>query len=174
MLEVAVQAVGWPAATDWDTLANRAVTTALALSPHGALVAGPTMVEVAVRLADDAEVRMLNAQYRHKDKATNVLSFPMLSPDALADGAGAQAPGDDGEILLGDIILARETCEREAAEKGVSVADHATHLVIHGTLHLLGYDHVDEGAALVMEELEVTIMRALGLADPYLLAEDAA
>jgi probable rRNA maturation factor len=174
MLDVAVQADGWPATADWAALATRAVTEAVALSPHGALATGATVVEVAVRLADDAEVQALNAHYRGKDKPTNVLSFPMLSPDELADRSSLDAPGDDGEILLGDIILARETCAREAADKGVSVADHATHLVIHGTLHLLGYDHIDEGEALVMEELEVTVMRALGLADPYLLPDDRA
>ena len=77
------------------------------------------------------------------------------------------ANSDDGEILLGDIVLARETCAREAAEKNVSLADHATHLIVHGALHLVGYDHMDDAAAAAMEALEVKALASLGIANPY-------
>lgn len=163
MIETALQAEPcWPE-HDWEALASAAVAAAVAATPHGELAAVDAVVEVAVRLTDDAEVRTLNRDYRHKDKPTNVLSFPMVPPD-LIDGLSNT---DDGEILLGDIVLAHETCAREAVERSVSVEAHATHLIVHGTLHLLGYDHIRDDEAEAMESLEREIMAALGLHDPY-------
>ena len=106
-------------------------------------------------LTNDAHQRVLNRDWRKIDKATNVLSFPQL--DAFAPVQG----------LVGDIFLARETLEREAAEQGKSFPDHFAHLVVHGFLHLLGYDHMTEAEALQMEGLETQILRTLGIADPY-------
>lgn len=159
----------WPSDADWDALAVRAVKAAIGNTPHGALLTDPSTVEVSIRLADDDAVRALNAQYRHNDKATNVLSFPMIQPDLLET---VTQNSDDGEVLLGDIVLAYSVCAGEAAEKGVSVEHHATHLVVHGTLHLLGYDHLGDGEADAMEEIERTTLASLGIADPYLVRED--
>lgn len=92
-----------------------------------------------------------------------MLSFPQVQADLL----DTLSNSDDGEILLGDIVLARETCAREATEKAVSIADHATHLIVHGTLHLVGYDHLDDPAADAMEALEVKALASLGIANPY-------
>ncbi len=157
-------AVGdWDDATDWPALAAAAVAAALAQTAHAHLVDAAFAVEVAVRLTDDAEVRTLNAQYRGQDKPTNVLSFPMVQPDLL-DGL---ANSDDGEALLGDIVLACETCAAEAAAKGVALVDHARHLIAHGTLHLLGLDHGDDAATAHMEALETAALATLGVADPY-------
>lgn len=158
----------WPP-RDWEALATRAAAAALARTPQAELATGPATIEISVRLTDDAEVQALNAQYRHKDKPTNVLSFPMVQSDLL-DIIGSNS--DDGEVLLGDIVLAYETCAREAAEKGIALADHATHLIVHGTLHLLGYDHIADDEAEAMEAIEIDALTALGLADPYLLEED--
>jgi probable rRNA maturation factor len=113
------------------------------------------VAELSVVLTDDAEQQELNRQWRGIDKPTNVLSFPQIEPFAPVAG------------LLGDIILARETLEREAAELGTSFTDHFTHLLVHGFLHLLGYDHVEEADALAMEALETQILQSLGIADPY-------
>lgn len=153
----------WPADTDWESLASRAVAAALAVSPHGSLADARFTVSVSVHFGSDDEVHALNRDYRDKDKPTNVLSFPMVAPDMMA----ALANTDDGEVLLGDIMLAFQTCTAEAAEKGISLADHATHLVAHGTLHLVGYDHVEEADAVHMEELEVKALANLGLDNPY-------
>src|SRR3954470_20119106 len=140
MLEVAVQSESWPT-HDWEALATRAATAALSQSPYGEWLAWPTAIEVAVRLTSDDEVRTLNAQYRQKDKPTNVLSFPMIQPDLLD---AVTQNSDDGEVILGDIILAHDVCVAEAVERGISTQDHATHLIVHGVLHLLGYDHMDD------------------------------
>ena len=153
----------WPADTDWESLAARAVSAAVAVSPHGSLANAPFTVSVSVHFGSDDEVHALNRDYRGKDKPTNVLSFPMLELDMLDTLANT----DDGEVLLGDIMLAQQTCAAEAAEKGVSVADHATHLIAHGTLHLFGYDHMNDAEAQIMEALEVKALANLGLANPY-------
>lgn len=163
MIEAALIDEGWPHAADWEALVRKAVAAAVEVSPHGGLAAAPALIEVAVRLTDDAAVHALNAAYRGKDAPTNVLSFPMVAPDLLASLANT----DDGEVLLGDIVLALGVCQAEATERGISLADHATHLVAHGMLHLLGYDHMDEAEAEAMEELERAALRSLGLADPY-------
>lgn len=153
----------WPDALDWEARGGEAAAAALALTPYAALADAAPMVEIAIRLTDDAEVHALNRDFRGKDRPTNVLSFPQVQADLLETLANS----DDGEILLGDIVLARETCAREAAEKGIALADHATHLIVHGTLHLVGYDHMDDAAAAAMEALEVKALASLGIANPY-------
>ena len=158
-----IAAGDWDAGTDWAVLASATVAAALAQTSHAHLDRAGYRVEVAVRLTDDAEVTTLNAQYRHQDKPTNVLSFPMVAPDLL----DALANSDDGEALLGDIVLAAETCAGEAAAKGIALADHARHLIAHGMLHLLGLDHGDDAAATHMEGLETAALSVLGVADPY-------
>ena len=164
MLEVAVQNDGvWPGDTNWQELSSRAVTAAIAHSPYAEFIGMEALFEVAVKLTSDAEVHQLNAQYRGKDKPTNVLSFPMVQADLLE----VQSNGDDGEILLGDIVLARCVCIKEAAEKNISVADHASHLIVHGTFHLLGYDHMEEAEAEAMEAMEIEALRSIGISDPY-------
>ena len=156
-------ATPWPDALDWEARAGEAAAAALALTPYASLTDAAPSVEIAIRLTDDAEVQALNRDFRGKDKPTNVLSFPQVQDDLLEGLANS----DDGEILLGDIVLARETCAREAEEKGISLADHATHLIVHGTLHLVGYDHMDDASATAMEALEVKALASLGIANPY-------
>lgn len=117
-------------------------------------------LEVSLVFTDDAEQRGLNRAWRETDKPTNVLSFPNMDDDAWQT-----APGRPH--LLGDVVLARETVTREAAEQGKALADHALHLIVHGTLHLLGYDHEEAAEAAAMEDLERAILADLGIADPY-------
>ncbi len=159
----------WPADTDWTALAARAARAAVERTPHGELATTPAAVELSVRLTSDDEVQALNRQYRGKDKPTNVLSFPMIQPDLLDT---VTQNSDDGEVLLGDIVLAHGVCIAEAAERGVSLDEHVTHLLVHGVLHLLGYDHGDDEEAEAMEAIERDALAALGLADPYLVRED--
>lgn len=158
----------WPD-TDWTALATRAARAAVEATPQGGLATSPALVEISVRLTADDEVRRLNAQYRGKNRPTNVLSFPMVQRDLLDT---VTQNSDDGEVLLGDIVLAHGVCEREAQHKGIAIADHATHLIVHGVLHLLGYDHQEDGEAAAMEAIECDVLAGLGVADPYLIQED--
>jgi probable rRNA maturation factor len=166
MLEIAVEAdEEWDSSRSWEQLARQAAEAAIAESAFPQLASAERPIEISVRLSGDEEVRALNSEWRGKDKPTNVLSFPMLEDDDLRD-ANVAGP----ELLLGDIILARGVCETEAAEKGVSVEHHATHLLVHGTLHLLGYDHHDDAEAADMEAREVRALERLGIANPYEVA----
>ena len=156
----------WDSRTDWETLARRAALSAVSKSRHAALAEAETAAEISVRFTSDEEVRQLNSGYRGKDKATNVLSFPMVEPDMLAGLPSG------GEVLLGDIVLAHGVCAREAGEKGVPVETHAAHLVVHGMLHLLGYDHeTSEADAEEMESVEREALAAIGISDPYAVTE---
>jgi probable rRNA maturation factor len=112
--------------------------------------------EVTVRLVDEAESRELNHTYRGKDKPTNVLSFPFEAPP------GMELP------LLGDLVICRQVVEAEAIEQNKPLMAHWAHMVVHGSLHLLGYDHIEDEEAEEMEALERDIMQELGFADPYL------
>lgn len=121
--------------------------------------------ELAIELADDDRVAALNQDYRGKEGPTNVLSFPALPPSGLEQAAGE----DDGRPLpLGDIILAYGVTRREAAAQAKTLGDHAVHLIVHGVLHCLGYDHESEAEAEAMEAEERRILAGLGVADPYL------
>jgi probable rRNA maturation factor len=151
----------WDSRTDWPALAVRSVRAAVAHSRHAGLI--DRDVEVSVKLTTDADVRALNAAWRGKDKPTNVLSFPMVEEEQI---------GSPAEPMLGDIVLAHGVCALEAAEKQVPVESHAAHLVVHGTLHLLGYDHeTTEAAAEEMEEAERQALASIGIADPYQATE---
>jgi probable rRNA maturation factor len=124
-----------------------------ALEQSGARLSGPA--ELSILLTNDAEQHELNRQWRGKESSTNVLSFPQIEPFGPVVG------------LLGDITFARETVVREAEELGKPFDHHFTHLVVHGFLHILGYDHIEETEALQMEGLETQILARLGVEDPY-------
>ena len=163
MLEIAIEAdEEWDSSRPWQQLARKAAEAAVAESAFPALAMAERPAEISVRLTGDDQVRALNAEWRGKDKPTNVLSFPLASELELR-ATNVAVP----ELLLGDIVLAHGVCSDEAAEKGVSFEEHATHLLIHGTLHLLGYDHHDEGQAADMEAREVRALNRLGIANPY-------
>ncbi len=143
-----------------ENLCRRVVGAAL----DGAAEALPPVardrLEISVVLADDAMVRDLNNRYRGQDKATNVLSFAALDDEDEVIPA-------EGPVLLGDIILAYETTSAEAVGDDKPFADHLTHLLTHGVLHLLGYDHLEDAEAEEMEAMERSILAGLGIADPY-------
>ena len=157
-MELEIDVEHWPDG-EWHALASRAADAAAQVEPALA----NARLEASILFTSDAQVHELNRDWREKDKPTNVLSFPMLERDELL----SLAP-DGPPVLLGDIALAQETCAREAAEKGATLEDHATHLVIHGLLHLAGLDHeISPQDAEEMEALEVKALAQLGIADPY-------
>lgn len=148
----------WPAG-DWDALAERAAGAAAQVAPE---LANPRL-SASLLFTSDAEIHALNREWRQRDKATNVLSFPMLSREEVLS-LSEEGPPE----LLGDVALAYETCNREAADKGIPIEDHATHLIVHGLLHLAGHDHETSPAdADAMEALETKALALLGVADPY-------
>ena len=150
---------GWPAEVEWDALTVRAHAALGTVEPA---LDNPRLT-ASVLFTSDADVHALNKEWRGKDKPTNVLSFPRLEREDLLDLAPEGPPE-----MLGDIALAAGTCAREAAEKGVPLETHATHLLIHGLLHLAGHDHVDSDAqAEAMEALEIAALAKLGIGDPY-------
>lgn len=151
--ELSVEAGDWPPEPELEALAARAGEAAAALV---APLAGGG--EVSLLFTDDAAMQGLNANWRGKDRSTNVLSFP-------APAATKTPPGMP--VHLGDIVFAHETVVREATEAGLTLADHMTHLLVHGLLHLVGHDHVDDTEATAMEGLETAILAKLGIADPY-------
>ena len=145
-----------PAARNLACTAARAAL-ARGLSDRG--IAAPIAVEIGVRLADDAEQRNLNRDWRGVDRPTNVLAFPAWEP-------GAPIPSG-APLLLGDVVLAFETVAREARQQDKPLGDHLCHLVVHGVLHLCGYDHAGDEEAVAMEALEAAILAGLGVPDPY-------
>lgn len=162
MLDIAIEADAEWDSSSWDSLVREAAEAAIAESAFPQLTTSGRPVELSVRLTSDSEVQALNSTWRGKDQPTNVLSFPQMEPDQLDD------VGPDGlELMLGDVVLAHGVCAREAEEKAIPLKEHAAHLVVHGTLHLLGYDHGDEAQAEAMEQREVRALARLGIADPY-------
>lgn len=148
----------WPAG-DWQALAARAADAAAQVAPELA----NSRLSTSLLFTSNAEIHALNREWRSRDKATNVLSFPMLEREELL-ALPQQGPPE----LLGDVALAYETCAREAAEKGIPLTDHAAHLIVHGLLHLAGHDHETSPAdADAMEALETKALALLGVADPY-------
>lgn len=152
MIEVEIESDAWTAAlSDAETVVETAATAAL----------GDIAGDLVVLLTDDAAVQDLNARFRGKDKSTNVLSFP-----------GGDMPMPGAPVHLGDIVLAFGVCRDEAEAQGKSLANHLTHLVVHGVLHVLGRDHEDEAEAEAMEAEERVLLASLGVADPYILPDD--
>ena len=152
-VEIVRREPGWTRAKVTDALLKRAARAGLRTAPprHGDC-------RVTLVLANDAEMRTLNRTWRGKDEATNVLSFP------------ADAAIDRG--FLGDVVLAYETTRKEAKQRGISLADHTSHLVIHGMLHLLGFGHAEDEEAERMERIERIALASIGVADPYAEADE--
>ncbi|MEQ6201578.1 rRNA maturation RNase YbeY [Sulfitobacter sp. HNIBRBA2951] len=162
-LDIVIDAPEWADAGLADA-ATRAVAATLA---HMGLEA--ETCEITLLGCDDARIAELNTEFRGKPQPTNVLSWPAQPLAPIAEGHAPPAPeqGFDGMIELGDIAIAYQTCTAEAAAQNKPLFAHMTHLIVHGTLHLLGYDHETDADAALMERLEVEILGNLGMDDPY-------
>lgn len=163
-VETLFNAEGWKA-LNLDTRANDAARATLAFLGHD-----PAGFEISLLACNDARIAELNADFRGKPKPTNVLSWPSEDRAAAMPGGNPSPPEAfiPGDIIeLGDVAIALETCKREAAEAGRAIEDHVCHLLVHGFLHLLGYDHETDEDAALMEGLETRILAKLGVADPY-------
>lgn len=153
----------------WQAFGLEPLAEAACRAAMDELGLGPDGFVLCLMGCDDARIAELNADFRGKPTPTNVLSWPSDERGAEVDGDLPEQPepSEDDPEELGDIAIAWETCEREAAEQGKPMRDHVTHLVVHGLLHLLGYDHIRERDAALMEGTEVRILARLGLSDPY-------
>ncbi len=149
-LNVIVESDSWKAIRGLKSLTEKAV--------DAALTAVAKNKEITILFADDVALKTLNRDWRSKNKPTNVLSFPAAQGVKLPRGQTTP---------LGDIALAFETVAKEAEASGISLKDHTTHLIVHGVLHLLGYDHIDDADATKMEAKEISILKKLGIVDPY-------
>ena len=149
----------WTDIAELAQLATDAVIVRLGLDP--------SVFEVSLLACDDARIMTLNSDFRGKPSATNVLSWPSEERAAAIDGEMPEPPEPGFETELGDIAIAYETCAREAAEAGKAMRDHTLHLLVHGTLHLFGFDHERDRDATLMEGLETEILGKLGVRDPY-------
>lgn len=157
-IQLGVEAGSWPEEADLEAFASRVLEHA---AGHMAGKAGQPFpkepIEISLVFTSDEDIRTVNREWRGQDKPTNVLSFPAFPIE----------PGGQPGPMLGDIVLAEETLRREALDLGIAFDDHLTHLLVHGFLHLFGYDHMTDEEAAVMEGLETRILAELGLADPY-------
>lgn len=156
-LDITIAQGNWP--SDCEDRIKACVKAALA---HCQTDIGERAFELSILLSDDEQVQELNRDYRGKDKPTNVLSFPALE---------CEAPGhlllEPGPLHLGDIVLAYGVVTREADAQGISFDDHLSHLIIHGVLHLIGFDHIENEEAEEMEALEIVLLKEFGIANPY-------
>jgi len=159
-IDVSVLEPEWSASfLDVEIIARKAMETTLKMAKLPAKIESAPL-EVSIVLANDDLIQVLNREYRQMDKPTNVLSFANLdSNDPMPEA---------GPFPLGDIILSYQTIDREAKDQGKFFKDHFTHMIVHGTLHLLGYDHIDEDEATNMETLEIRILEQMNVQNPYM------
>jgi probable rRNA maturation factor len=160
-LDIVIEDPRW-AEAGLEPLATRAAEATLA---HLGL--DPEAWEIVLLACDDDRIAALNADFRGKPQPTNVLSWPSEERGAEAPGQPPAPPDPATGPELGDIAIAYDTCAREAAEAGLPLDHHVTHLLVHGTLHLLGYDHISDADAALMERIEVEILASIGVANPY-------
>ncbi len=158
----------------WQEIDLPALTDRAAAATLAALGLDPDGFEINVLACGDDRIAVLNADFRGKATPTNVLSWPSEERGAAEPGMVPDPPQGDlnDPCELGDIAMSYDTCAREAAAQGKRFSDHATHLMVHATLHLLGYDHIADEDAALMERLEARILAGLGVDDPYLVADD--
>ncbi len=158
-IDVSIQNPAWENLAHIEKIVVEAATNAL----HGAILPKPVIgrdLEVSLVLANDELLKVLNNNYRNQDKPTNILTFATLdSPNFI----------EEGTLSLGDVIIAYETVVAEAQKDGKFITDHVRHLIVHGVLHLLGYDHIDDDDATDMETLEIRILETMGVQNPYTL-----
>lgn len=160
-VECIIEDARW-ADSDLESLAATATNAALA-----GVGLDPAQFEISLLACDDARIAVLNADFRGKPTPTNVLSWPSEERGAGTPGKAPAPPTPGPDTELGDIAIAYDTCLREAAAQDIPSAHHITHLIVHGTLHLLGFDHANDPDAALMEQLEADILGKLGIPDPY-------
>ena len=153
----------WDKKVDWLSLAEVSILKSIKYSYYSNLIDSNKNVSISITLSDNHQLHSLNKEYRSKDRPTNILSFPLLDHTQLQTIEDYPTP----EILLGDLILSYDMCNKEALEKNISIEHHYQHLIVHGILHLLGYDHIEDKDADIMQSIEIKALEILGIDNPY-------
>lgn len=156
-VDISIQDPEWNSIPEVESVVEKSVRTTMLMAPQPERIRAKA-IEISVLLANDDLMHVLNREYRNKDNPTNVLTFASLDSEDFFIG---------DTVGLGDVALSYQTIDREAREEGRFFRDHLMHLVVHGTLHLLGYNHKQEGEAIIMEALEIRILEKLGVQNPY-------
>ncbi|MDG2341320.1 MAG: rRNA maturation RNase YbeY [Paracoccaceae bacterium] len=155
----------------WETAALSSLAESASDTTLQHLGYDQSSFEIALLGCDDSRITALNADFREKPQATNVLSWPSIDRTAEIAGKTPTAPQLPFDEELGDIAISYDTCRREAEAANRPFSDHVTHLIVHGVLHLLGYDHIRDSDATLMERIEVEILGKMGIGDPYMITE---
>lgn len=168
ILEVTVDFDGWHSELcDYKEIINNVVHQVVINVPEGKQLSKFQHLELGIILCDDTFIKHLNKTYRNRDNVTNVLSFEGFSPDQSKAMLQTDAPAQPFPQSLGEVYIAYETLKREAEKANITFCNHFTHLILHGILHLLGYDHIEDNEAEIMEAIETKLLNNLAIDDPY-------
>ena len=166
--DIFVKSEAWRAEDNIEEIVEKICSRIMPLTDLKDLSQDNLDIELSVSLVCDAQIREMNDEFRDKDKATNVLSFPSLDENLIRKDGLQSVVGESDYIFLGDIVVAYETMKKESLAQNKKFCDHLTHLILHSILHLLGYDHEEDKMAEKMESLEINILQQMGIANPYI------
>ncbi|MES2962153.1 MAG: rRNA maturation RNase YbeY [Pseudomonadota bacterium] len=169
MIDIVVKSKKWAEIKNVENFVEKTIQKIIPLTDLKKILKEKFILEISVSLVSDLQMKKINAEFRGKNKATNVLSFPALDENLIRQIGLKKLVGADEYLFLGDIIIAFETLKKESLAQKKKFHDHLTHLILHSILHLIGYDHEEEKMAKIMEDLEVKILKKLKIKDPYQL-----
>ncbi len=169
MIDIVVKSKKWAEIKNVENFIEKTIQKIIPLTDLKKILKKNFILEISVSLVSDLQMKKINLEFRGKNKATNVLSFPALDENLIRQIGLKELVGADEYLFLGDIIIAFETIKKESLAQKKKFHDHLTHLILHSILHLIGYDHEEEKMAKIMEDLEVKILKKLKIKDPYQL-----
>jgi len=163
MIEIDLDIGDWDKQVNWHMLCEKSIYSIIENSSYSDITHSSYKFSISITLSSNDHVCTLNKQYRGKDKPTNILSFPMIEPKILENINAINTP----ESLLGDLVLSHEICKEEAKDKEIAIEAHFQHLIAHGMLHLLGYDHIEDEDAEIMQNIEINALNEINIDNPY-------
>jgi len=169
MIDIVVKSKKWAEIKNVENFVEKTIQKIIPLTDLKKILKKNFILEISVSLVSDLQMKKINLEFRGKNKATNVLSFPALDENLIRQIGLKELAGNDEYLFLGDIIIAFETLKKESLAQKKKFHDHLIHLILHSILHLIGYDHEEEKMAKIMEDLEVKILKKLKIKDPYQL-----
>lgn len=167
VIDVAVKSKKWLAEKNIENFITEACKKIIPLTEINKILKEKFTLELSVSLVSDLQMRKINREFRDKDKATNVLSFPSLNEDLLRKIGLKKLINSANYLFLGDIVISYETIKKESLAQKKKIRDHISHMILHSVLHLVGFDHEDEKMAEIMEKTEIKILKKIGIKNPY-------